>query len=118
MTNEITRILLHTITGRDPPKNDSDHSYIMSCVQGSTGMGSLLPICMGRKWTRTSFHGTPLNYDSLNVFRLPQMIICSQDVSEVPALQVQLEAGNSDGSTGTDTVHEVNRTPSAGRIMP
>jgi hypothetical protein len=125
MTNEIARILLRTITGRDPPKNDSDHSYIMSLCPGHrdgesstyTYLDNLPPgdifvdrigwmpseevaryLMMGyRVWDengrRLHFHGTPLQYDSLNVFRFPHKIICSQDVSEVPDLQVQIEAG-------------------------
>ena len=151
MTNQIAGILLHTITGRDPPKNDSDHSYIMSLCSRKHRDGESstytypdnLPLgdifvdrvgwmsceevarylMMGyRVWDengrRLHFHGTSLDYDSLNVFRLPQKIICSQDVSEVPDLQVQLEAGSFNGSTGADAMHKVNRTPPAGRIMP
>ncbi|ERF75120.1 hypothetical protein EPUS_07809 [Endocarpon pusillum Z07020] len=151
MTNEIARILLHTITGRDPPKNDSDHSYVMSLCSKQHRDGEFstymypdnLPpgdifvdrvgwmsceevaryLMMGyRVWDengrRLHFHGTPLDYNSLNVFRLPRKIVCSQDVSEVPDLQVQLEARSFNGSTGADAVHEVHRTPSTGRIMP
>jgi hypothetical protein len=150
-TTEIARILLHTITGRDPPKNDSDHSYIMSLcrVEHRDGESSTytyptnLPsgdifvdrvgwisceeaaryLMMGyRVWDengrRLHFHGTPLHYDSLNVFRFPRKIICSQDVSEVPDLQVQIEARSFDGSSGIDAAQEVDRKPSAGRIMP
>lgn len=151
MTNEITWILLHTITGRDPPKNDSDHSYIMSLCSKEHSDGesatytypdNLPPgdifvdrvgwmcreevaryLMMGyRVWDengrRLHFHGTPLDYDSLNVFRLPQKIICSQDVSEVPDLEVQIKAGSFDGSSDIDAAQRVERTPSGGRIMP
>lgn len=151
MINQIAQTLLHTITGRDPPKNDSDHSYIMSLCsrehrdgESSTSMypdhlttGDIFVdrvgwmsgeevaryLMMGyRVWDengrRLHFHGTPLDYDSLNVFRLPQKIICSQDVSEVPDLKVQVKAGSFGGSSGIDAAQRVERTPSGRRVMP
>ncbi|KAF7504250.1 hypothetical protein GJ744_002508 [Endocarpon pusillum] len=151
ITNELGRILLNTITGRDPPTMDSDHSYITALCWNQHRAGEYatymypdnLPLgdifvdrigwmsseevarylMMGyRVWDengrRLHFHGTPLDYDSLNVLRLPRKIVCSQDVSEVPDLLVQLEERSFNGSTGADAVHEVNRTQPAGRIMP
>ncbi|KAI9867905.1 MAG: hypothetical protein M1813_007727 [Trichoglossum hirsutum] len=68
--------------------------------------------------SRLHFHGTPLHYDSLNVFRYPERIICLQDMRETPDLQVQMGAGRFGGSIDTEAAEEIDGPRSVTRVMP
>lgn len=67
---------------------------------------------------RLHFHGTPINYDSLSVFRHPRKRICTQDPTQRPDLWVQIEAGTYDERTNVDSSRNQQEDRVASRTMP